>query len=100
MLSWEPCRDLDLDNIDGRHSHWYRRVLDSSTILPATEPVPDITAFPTERGFRGHVRRCLEIYEHLSALPERIGCDLPEETNNPALPGTGRHSLKREDGIA
>jgi hypothetical protein len=33
------------------------------------------------------VRRCLEIYEHLSALPERIGRDLPQETRVPAFPG-------------
>lgn len=89
MLAWEPCRNLDLDNIDGRHSHWYRRVLDSSTILPATEPVPDISTFPTDRGFRGHVRRCLEIYAHLSALPERIACDPPQQTGIPALPRLG-----------
>lgn len=87
MLSWNPCRNLDLDNIDGRHSHWYRRVLGSSTILPATEPVPDISDFPTEKGFRDHVRRCVEIYAHLSALPERIGCDPPIETSIPALQG-------------
>jgi hypothetical protein len=87
MLSWKPCHNLDLDNIDGRHSHWYRRVLASGTILPATEPVPDISAFPTEKGFRDHVRRCLEIYGHLSGLPERIRCDPPDETSISVLPG-------------
>ena len=99
MLSWKPCRDLDLDNIDGRHSHWYRRVLGSSTILPATEPVPDISTFPTERGFRDHVGRCLNIYAHLSALPERIGSDLLEETSTPAQPGQDDTPCIQKDGI-
>lgn len=84
MLSWRARRDLDLDNLDGRHTHWYRRVLASTTIEPATEPVPDIDAFPAERGFREHVRACLEIYESLSASRARVASEVSRQPSGSA----------------
>jgi hypothetical protein len=72
MLSWEPLTDVDIDNLDGRHRHLYKRVMDSSGIEPAIELVPEIESFPVENGFREHVKKCLRIYEALRRAPARI----------------------------
>ena len=65
MLSWQPRKDIDLDNLGGDHYHLYRKVLESTGIYPATEPIPAIEAFPITGGFRDHVRACLRIYDAL-----------------------------------
>ena len=72
LLEWEPCGQVDLDNLEGRHSHLYERVLGSSGIQPADEPVPDLEDFENIEGLRSHVVRCLEIFERLRELGERI----------------------------
>ena len=72
LLSWQSHTDVDLDNLGGRHTHLYRRVLESSGVEPADEPMPALDSFPEEGGWREHVEACLEIYEGISAAPERI----------------------------
>ncbi len=72
QLRWHPCTDIELDNLDGRHRHLYRRVLQSSGIQPATESVPELSEFPEEDGLRAHVARCLELYQQLRKSPQRI----------------------------
>ncbi|MEM7350854.1 MAG: hypothetical protein AAF657_08620 [Acidobacteriota bacterium] len=89
MLSWQACRDLDLDGLDGRHTHWYRRVLASTTIEPANEPLPEIGSFPAERGFREHVRACLETYKPLYASMARIASEASRQPTGSATAGMG-----------
>ena len=72
MLSWNALPHVDLDNLGGRHSHLYRRVLNSKGIEPAVEPTYPIDWFPVEGGVRAHVLRCLEIYRDLHASDARI----------------------------
>ncbi len=72
MLKWKPCNDIELDNLKGKHSHLYRKVLNSNQIKAATERVPDISEFPEEAGFRDHVLDCMGIYEQLRKDPNRI----------------------------
>ena len=75
MLTWNPLPQVDLDNLGGRHSHLYRRVLNSKGIEPAVEPVYPVDWFPVEGGFREHVLRCLDIYRDLCASDARIRLD-------------------------
>jgi hypothetical protein len=77
MLTWPPHFDLDLDNLGGRHSHLYRRVLESTGLQPADEPIPPLDYFPTTDGWRDFVERCLVTYRELSESPERL---VPEPT--------------------
>lgn len=72
MLSWKSLPDIDLDNLGGRHSHLYRRVLESTGLQPALEPIPGVDFFPDEGGVRAHVERCLTIYRSLLAVDERV----------------------------
>jgi hypothetical protein len=72
MLEWEPCGQVDLDNLEGRHSHLYARVLGSSGLQPADEPVPAMRDFEAVEGLRSHVVRCLEIFKTLKSAGERI----------------------------
>lgn len=71
MLSWQPA-NIELDNLDGQHRHLYAKVLDSSGLMPATEPIPSVESFPIEGGFRAHVQHCLKIYQRLYEAEERI----------------------------
>ncbi len=71
LLTWRPCEHIQLDNLDGRHDHLYRRVLASAGILPC-QPIPPLGDFPIEHGVRDHVARCLEIYQALRRSPARI----------------------------
>lgn len=75
MLSWQSCQDLEIDNLDGQQNYWYHRVLTSTNIQPAIEPIPSIDSFPTTDGFRDHVVKCLDIYRFFCTLPERITGD-------------------------
>lgn len=72
MLEWTPCDDVDLDNLEGRHSHLYERVLGSSGLEPAVEPIPDMEEFEEVDGLREHVDRCLEIFEDLKSSEASI----------------------------
>mgnify|MGYP002713077333 CR=1 FL=1 len=73
MLAWNPCEDeVDLDNLDGKHRHLYARVLNSNSLQPATEAVPQMDEFPEDHGIRDHVLFCLDIYQRLRQSPHRI----------------------------
>lgn len=71
-LTWRPCGDVALDNLDGQHRHLYERVLLSRGILPATEEIPPLDSFSEAEGLRDHVARCLDIYRSLRVRPERV----------------------------
>lgn len=72
MLQWQRASKINLDNLGGQHSHLYKRILNSNGIKPATEPVPEISDFPEENGFRQHVKEALLIYQALKLHPRRI----------------------------
>ncbi len=72
MLDWRPCPQVELDNLGGRHRHLYSAVLDSQGLVPDNSEVPAVTSFPAERDWRGHVERCVSIYEELSRSVERV----------------------------
>jgi hypothetical protein len=72
MLQWQRANEIDLDNLDGQHSHLYQRILNSNGIEPATEPIPEINDFPEENGFRQHVQEALLIYQALKFHPRKI----------------------------
>ncbi len=72
LLSWQPRTDIDLDNLEGRHKHLYERVLSSTGVLPATEPIPPISSFPEANGLRDHVRQCRDIYKSLCEDLNRV----------------------------
>lgn len=72
MLSWKSSPDMDIDNLDGKHRHLYIRVLESTGMEPATEPIPDVRDFPSENHVREHVIHCMGIYETLQCDSARI----------------------------
>lgn len=72
MLSWKPAKGIDLDNLAGRHTHLYRRVLLSTRIQSAQEQIPSLNSFPARNGFRKHVKECIKIYNELLNNPKRI----------------------------
>lgn len=82
MLKWQPADDLDLDNLGGKHSHLYRRVLHSKGLEPETHTAPPMSKFPVENGFRDHVAKCLRIYRNLRNAPERVKPEWIEETSH------------------
>ncbi len=72
LLEWRPLPDFDLDNLDGRHSHLYTRVLTSIGIQPDNAPSRTLDDFPEEGGFRDDVAIHSEVYQRLLEDPERI----------------------------
>lgn len=72
MFQWQQANEINLDNLGGRHSHLYQRVLNSNSIEPATECMPEISDFPEENGFRQHVQEALSIYQALKSHPKKI----------------------------
>ncbi|GJM41720.1 MAG: hypothetical protein DHS20C20_20020 [Ardenticatenaceae bacterium] len=73
MLAWNPCEDaVNLDNLDGKHQHLYARVLNSDSLQPANEAIPEVTEFPEAHGIREHVEFCLDIYSSLRKSPDRL----------------------------
>ncbi len=72
LLKWDPCEQVALDNLGGRHDHLYLRVLASEGIEPPTEEPPDVHSFPAEGGVRDHVHRCLDIYGVLREDSARV----------------------------
>lgn len=72
MVEWAPYPEIDLDNLEGEHTHLYRRVLTSDGLQPATEPVPALDSFPDTHGVRAHVADCLEVHERLLRDPHRL----------------------------
>jgi hypothetical protein len=65
LLLWRSSEATGLSAVSGAEDPFYRRVLDSQGIEAPTEEIPDLSAFPTEGGFRQHVAKCVEQYETL-----------------------------------
>jgi hypothetical protein len=65
MLVWQPQPSIDIDNLDGTHTHLYEQVLQSGKLIPDDTPIPPIEFFPEEDEFRQHVIECLGIYQKL-----------------------------------
>ena len=74
MLSWRATPHVNLDNLDGHHSHLYSRVLSSTGIEPAEEKIPALDEISEENGFREHVAKCLAIYSNLRLEAEKNAC--------------------------
>lgn len=74
MLIWQSTPKVNLDNLGGIHSHLYRRVLESTGIEPATEPIPEFKDIPERNGFREHVRKCMSIYKELKLEADKNAC--------------------------
>ncbi len=72
MLRWQQALQINLDNLNSKHSHLYERVLSSIGIEPAIEPIPNIETFSTESGLRNHVLEALNIYNKLLTHPKRL----------------------------
>ena len=72
VLTWNSRPDVDIDNLEGDHHHLYQEVLSSTGMLPDTDPLPSLASFPTENGYRDHVRHCMRIYEKLLSSSARI----------------------------
>ena len=72
MLSWNSRPDVDIDNLEGDHHHLYQEVLSSTGMLPDKDAILAINSFPTEQGYRDHVKHCLQIYQRLQVSPARI----------------------------
>lgn len=81
MLEWQPCPEVELDNLGGRHRHLYGAVLESAGIKPEEHAIPSLESFPEEDGWRDHVGRCLEIYEELAASDCRVRPAAPALTS-------------------
>ena len=72
LIEWPECAEVELDNLGGRHSHLYQRVLESTGIVPEEVEVPTIESFPETGGWRRHVVSCLEIFSELADADERV----------------------------
>jgi hypothetical protein len=72
MLTWHPSPQVDIDNLGGQHSHLYQQVLSSTGMLADNDPIPPVSSFTLEGGFRDHVRKCLLIYDRLLNSSARI----------------------------
>lgn len=70
MLSWERCEHLAVGQLGAEQSHWYKRVLESTGIQPATSTAPEIDTFPDE--MQPHIRDCFDRYERLCASEAMI----------------------------
>jgi hypothetical protein len=71
LLTWRSQR-IDIDNLDGKHSHLYAKVLRSKGLLPDDDPMPADDFFAGKGAFARHVDECLTIYEEIRALPQMI----------------------------
>jgi hypothetical protein len=70
QLSWTSAAHINLDNLEGSHSHLYLKVLASTGVLPPNEPIPSIELFPVEGGIRDHVYEAIEIYRRILGMEE------------------------------
>ncbi len=75
LLDWRSLPDFDIDNLDGRHSHLYTRVLQSTGIQPDTAPRRTLEDFPEEGDFRKNVALHAKVYKRLLEDPERVRID-------------------------
>ena len=74
LLHWTPVPAETVRAVADQGA-WYERVLSSRGLEPDDEPVPDVTSFPSEGGFREHVEWCCEVYGALQHDPYRAGAD-------------------------
>jgi sulfotransferase family protein len=65
LLTWESSPAKGLSVVSGDGDPFYQRVLESQGIEAPAERIPDLTAFPTDGGFREHVAACVARYEAL-----------------------------------
>ncbi len=70
MLRWTPRESLQLGGLGDEQAVWYRRVLSSTGLQPATSEARPIDAFP--RRFQPHLQECMSIYQRISSDPQRI----------------------------
>lgn len=75
LIDWRPLPDFDVDNLEGRHSHLYTRVLQSTGIQPDNAPPRTLEDFPEDDDFRKNVAHHAEIYKKLLEEPQRIRID-------------------------
>jgi len=71
-VTWSPSSHVNLDNLDGQHTHLYAHVLQSNGMESDTDSIPPLDSFPETDGFRDHVAHCLQIYRKLTGSPSRI----------------------------
>lgn len=72
FLFWKPHPNIDIDNLYGKHTHLYTKVLQSDRLIPDQDPIPSIESFPEDNGLRQHITECLGIYTQLKKLVEFI----------------------------
>ena len=72
MLSWESLPEVEIDNLEGSHSHLYKKVLSSTSLRPTSEAIPELEFFTSEQGVRDHVIGCIKIYDLLQKDQWRI----------------------------
>jgi len=78
MLEWHPQPTIDIDNLDGQHTHLYKKVLKSGGLMPDDAPIPSIESFSEDHGFRQHAIECMSIYHKLREHPQLVK---PGESN-------------------
>jgi hypothetical protein len=67
LLTWGASQATGLSSVSGAEDPFYRQVLESRGLEPDTERTPALDEFPTDDGFRDHVRACVVQYERLRA---------------------------------
>jgi Sulfotransferase domain len=66
VLQWTPVKGETVQAVADQ-GQWYQRVLSSTRLEAADEPVPPLDDFPVDDGFRAHVEWCLGMYEAVLA---------------------------------
>lgn len=72
-VTWRSNSQLELDNLEGEHTHLYDHVLQSHGMEPDNDPIPPLSWFPEKNGMRAHVAKCMKIFQELKNSPARIG---------------------------
>jgi len=65
LMTWESSSATGLSAVSGADDPFYERVLHSGGLEAPLEEIPDLSAFPTDAGFRAHVEWCTERYAEL-----------------------------------
>ena len=68
LLAWQSSGATGLSAVSGSDDPFYQRVLDSTGIEAPAEEIPELSAFPSDGGFRQHVAECVEQYEELCRI--------------------------------
>lgn len=72
LLLWQPQSTIDIDNLDGKHSHLYKKVLQSDSLIPDQDTIPSLDSFPVDEGFLQHITECLHIYKRLKETAQLV----------------------------